>query len=47
VKWNTIKLNGESVHYVTNNGTKKTGSRLKDYYGSVKEYVAAMKVPMK
>ena len=42
VKWNTIKLNGESVHYVTNDGTKKTGSLLKDYYESVKEYVAAM-----
>ncbi len=39
VKWNTIKLSGESVHYVVN-GTKKTGSRLKDYYATVKEYVA-------
>ncbi len=42
VKWNTIKLSGESVHYIANDGTKKTGSQLKDYYGSVKEYVAAM-----
>ena len=39
VKWNTIKLSGESVHYVVN-GTKETGSRLKNYYATVKEYVA-------
>ena len=28
VKWNTIKLSGESIHYVVN-GTKKAGSPLK------------------
>ncbi len=39
VKWNTIKPNKESLHY-TVNGTKKTGSQLKDYYANVKEYVA-------
>ncbi len=39
VKWNTIKLNKESVHYVVNN-VKKTGSQLKDYYTNVKEYIA-------
>ncbi len=39
VKWNTIKLGGESVHYVAN-GTKRVGTRLKDYYESVKEYIA-------
>ncbi len=39
VKWNTIKLSGESIHYVVN-GTKKVGSPLKDYYTTVKEYVA-------
>ncbi len=41
VKWNTIKLSGESIHYVVN-GTKKTGSPLKSYYTTVKEYVAAV-----
>ncbi len=39
VKWNTIKLNKESVHYVANS-IKKTGSQLKDYYANVKEYIA-------
>ncbi len=39
VKWNTIKLSGESIHYVVN-GTKKVGSPLKDYYTTVQEYVA-------
>ena len=39
VKWNTLKLNGESIHYVIN-GTKKTGSSLKDYYTTLKEYIA-------
>ena len=39
VKWNTIKLNKESVHYVANN-IKKTGSQLKDYYANVEEYIA-------
>ncbi len=39
VKWNTIKLNKESVHYVANN-IKKTGSQLKDYYTNVEEYIA-------
>ena len=38
VKWNTIKLSGESTHYVVN-GTKKTGSPLKDYYTTLKEYI--------
>ncbi len=45
VKWNTIKLDGESVHYVVSDGrssTKKTGSQLKDYYADVKEYIADM-----
>ncbi len=41
VKWNTIKPNKESVHYIAN-GTKKTGLPLKDYYANVKEYVADM-----
>ena len=41
VKWNTIKLNKESVHY-TVNGIKKTGSLLKDYYANVKEYITDM-----
>ncbi len=41
VKWNTIKLNKESVHYVANS-VKKTGSQLKDYYTNVKEYIADM-----
>ncbi len=39
VKWNTIKLDKESVHYVAS-GVKKIGSRLKDYYTNVKEYIA-------
>ena len=39
VKWNTIKISGESVHYVVN-GTKKTGLSLKNYYTTVKEYIA-------
>jgi hypothetical protein len=39
VKWNTIELSGESIHYVVN-GTKKIGSPLKDYYTTIKEYVA-------
>ncbi len=39
VKWNTIKLNKESMHYVAN-GIKKTGSQLKDYYANVVEYIA-------
>ena len=39
VKWNTIKLNKESVHYVVNS-VKKTGSQLKAYYTNVKEYIA-------
>ncbi len=45
VKWNTIKLNRESVHYVVSDATtstKKTGSQLKDYYANVKEYIADM-----
>ncbi len=37
-RWNTIKLNKESVHYVVNN-VRKTGSQLKDYYTNVKEYI--------
>ncbi len=41
VKWNTIKPNKESLHYIAN-GTKKTGLSLKDYYANVKEYVADM-----
>ena len=40
VKWNTIKLGGESIHYVVNGTTKKIGSPLKSYYTTVKEYVA-------
>jgi hypothetical protein len=39
VKWNTIKLDGESIHY-TINGTRKSGFPLKGYYTTIKEYVA-------
>ena len=39
VKWNTIKLNKESIHYAAN-GAKKTGSQLRDHYTNVKGYIA-------